>query len=132
MSGVHPALAYNGTRVLMTRRDWFWLKTPGANGTKFEAGRRDHASPTWRVGHESKAGSYRGRYRLGAWRHVDAEKRRRLRTVAAECPGPEVSIRSDVSAAAARKVGDRRDRRDGRRQPRSHLGAAPAEPVAEE
>src|SRR5713101_2078386 len=136
MSGVHPALAYNGTRVLMTRRDWFWLKTPGANGTKFEAGRRHHASPTWRVGHESKAGFCRDRCRLGSRRHVDAEldaeRRRRLRTVAAECRGPEVSIRSDVSAAAPRKVGDRRDRRDGRRQPRSHLGAAQAEPVAEE
>ena len=112
--------------------DLYWLKTPGANRTKFEAGRRDHASPTWRVGHELKAGFCRDRYRLGSRRHVDAEQRRRLRTVAAECPGPEVSIRSDVSAAAPRKVGDRRDRRDGRRQPRSHLGAAQAGPVAEE
>src|SRR6266849_9035494 len=98
MSGVHPALAYNGTRVLMTRRDWFWLKTPGANGTKFEAGRRDHASPTWRVGHESKAGFCRDRYRPGSRRHVDchldAEQRRRVRPVTAEGPGPDGSIRS--------------------------------------
>ena len=84
------------------------------------------------VDHESKAGSCGGRYRPGARRHVDAEKQYRFRAVAAECSGPEVSIRPDVSAAAARKVGDRRDRRDGRRQPRSHLGAAQAEPVAEE
>src|SRR5205823_13360549 len=70
---------------------------------------------------------FRSRYRPGVWRRLDAEKRCRLRTVAAERSGPEVSIRSDVSAAAARKVGDRRDRRDGRRQPRSHLGAARSE-----
>src|SRR5258708_5519611 len=84
---------------------------------KFEAGRRDHAGPAWREGHESKAYFCRDRCRpdsrRNSDRHLDADERRRLRTV--ECPGAEVSIRSDVSAAAPRKVGDRRDRRDGRR-----------------
>src|SRR5258708_15573653 len=34
----------------MTRRDWLYLaQDPGASRTEFETGRRDHASPAWRV-----------------------------------------------------------------------------------
>src|ERR1700757_2782634 len=80
-----------------------------ANRTKFDAGRRGHARPRWREGHESKAGFCRDRDRLGSRHRVDVGQWRRLWTGKAERSGPEVSIRSVVSPAAPRKMGDRGD-----------------------
>src|SRR5262245_15503532 len=61
---------------------------------------------------------------------LDDERRNRHRAGPGARRCTEVSIRPDFSAALARELGDRRDWRDGGRQPGSRLGASSAQPVA--